>query len=412
MITVPDRVKEIARPNAGWLALLAAVGLSTVGILAISTADLAEQPPSGFGNRQFYWLLISMAPMLVLMLPHPRQLGMVAAPLMAVALLLLVVVVMPFMPRSIVPVRNGVRAWIDMGFMNFQPSELAKLAFVLTAAWYLRHARGYRSFWGMLVPFGLMLVPVALILAEPDLGTAALFAPALFAMLVAAGAKLRHLSMLLAVALLAVALNIAAIFVLPDSMQLLRGYQRDRIEALIRQSFMGDDRFVQTTGYQQDRSQTMIGAGGVTGYGRDRAATLLRFNKLPEDHNDMVFAVIVNRWGLAGGVMTMGLYLLLLLAMLRVAAVSKDPFARLSTVGFAALMFSQMTINIGMAIGLLPIIGITLPFISYGGSSLIMSFAMIGLTINFASRKPAIIHRPSFEYDAPDPMIQHRQMMG
>ncbi|MDP6152926.1 MAG: FtsW/RodA/SpoVE family cell cycle protein, partial [Phycisphaeraceae bacterium] len=141
------------------------------------------------------------------------------------------------------------------------------------------------------------------------------------------------------------------------------------------------------------------GGGGITGNPPSHARNLLHYNHLPERHNDMIFAVIVNRWGVIGGLVVLTLYVMLLGTMLTVAARSKDPFAQLSCVGFAALIFTQVVVNIGMTLGLLPIIGITLPFLSYGGSSLLASFAMIGLTMNFASRPTAPLVRPSFEFD-------------
>src|SRR5690606_882082 len=128
---------------------------------------------------------------------------------------------------------------------------------------------------------------------------------------------------------------------------------------------------------------TLAGAGGLTGYGEERAAVMVKYNYLPEPYNDMIFAVIVTRWGLTGGLVTLGLYLMLVLSFVQVAAGTKDPFARLASAGFAGLMFSQATINIGMTLGLLPITGMNLPFVSYGGTSLVSTFMMMGLILNF-----------------------------
>ncbi|MEO1237461.1 MAG: FtsW/RodA/SpoVE family cell cycle protein, partial [Planctomycetota bacterium] len=120
---------------------------------------------------------------------------------------------------------------------------------------------------------------------------------------------------------------------------------------------------------------------------------------LPEAHNDMIFAVIVNRWGMRGGIGVMLLYLVLIGSMFAVAATTRDPLGRLSCVGFAAIFLAQAVINIGMTLGVLPITGITLPLVSYGGSSLLFSFMMVGLTLNFASHRPAYVTRESFEFD-------------
>jgi cell division protein FtsW (lipid II flippase) len=401
-----QRLREILSPNAGWLALLSALALTGMGIAAISTTEAYDLAPR-LAQAQTQWLVISMIVVALCVLPHPRNIGLVAYPMLLATLVLLLVIVLPVMPRWIVPVRNGARSWIDLKVMNFQPSELAKIVFVLATAWYLRHRENYRSLLGLSVPFVIMLIPVALILKQPDMGTAMMFVPALFAMLVAAGAKLRHLGSLVGIAVLVVGVNVVMIFALPpdSSLHVLKKHQRARVVSMISLA-VGEDRMLQSDAYQQYKAMTLIGAGQWLGYGENRSGTIVRFNRLPEDHNDMVFAVIVNRWGFVGGMAVLGLYLTLFTAFVIAASRSKDPFVRLSIVGFAGMIFAQAAYNIGMNMGLLPITGITLPFISYGGSSLLMTYVMVGLLLNFASRRPAIITRPSFEYDNGDAIFQ------
>lgn len=390
-----DLMDRLGRAHVAWFAMLLAVTLTTIGILAIDTAE------PRYASIQTRWLFIALLAAVLCTLPHPRWIGTLAYPLFGFTIVLLAVIILPVMPRWLVPVRNGATCWINLYFMMAQPSELAKITFVLALAWYLRYGDEYRTLRGLLMPFIFLIVPVGLILLEPDLGTALIFAPALFAMLVAAGCKLRHLAGLVGMAILAIVINVASIYVLPESMQVLKPHQRQRIVAMISQ-VQGDRRYVNDIGYQQDKAMTLVGSGGVLGYGADRSSTILTFNKLPEDHNDMIFAVIVNRWGLVGGLITLGLYLLLILSLLVVASRIKDAFARLSTVGFIGLLASQAMINIGITLGLLPVTGITLPFISYGGSSLVATFVMVGLILNFASRKPTALNWPSFEFDQPD----------
>jgi len=392
-------LRALARPTPAWYAVIAAVCLTWVGIAAIQTADMGHSPPSNHAIKQVVWLGVGLIAMAMAAWPRPRMLGLSAIPLFAATLLLLTIIVLPFMPRAIVPVINGTRAWINLYFMQFQPSELGKVAFVLALAWYLRKGESIRWWHGLAIPFAATILTMALILLEPDLGTAMLFAPVLLALLLTAGAKLWHLSTIVLAGLLGVGLLIATVYLpIPEEAQILRSYQRDRIHAMVRQTFFDDDRFIQDVGYQQDRSQMLIGAGGADGYGLDRSATILRFNPLPEDHNDMIFAVIVNRWGLVGGLLVLALYLTMLGAMLASAMLAREPFTRLALVGFAALFFSQFVVNVGMAMGLLPIIGITLPFVSYGGSSLMMSYVILGLTLNFASRQPRYVMRDSLEF--------------
>ncbi|MCC7408747.1 MAG: FtsW/RodA/SpoVE family cell cycle protein [Phycisphaeraceae bacterium] len=393
------KLTDLLRPHAGWFVLLAAVGLTIVGITAISTVNLP------YARAQAQWLAIALTLMLICLFPHPKHIGQIATPLAVLITLVLAIMILPGVPRSIVPVRNGARAWIDLRFMMLQPSELAKIIYVLALAWYLRHRQSYRTFRGLLVPFVILFVPMTLVLLQPDMGTAILFVPALLAMLLAAGAKLRHLGSIIGLGVLTIGLNVAAIYTLPDSMQLLQAHQVARIRATISRA-KGETRYLKDVGFQQDKAVTLIGAGGPQGLGEEKARTLIAFNRLPEDHNDMIFAVVVSRWGFLGGAGVLALYGVLIAGMLRVAARTKEPVTRLSVVGFAALLLSQVTINIGMSLGVLPIIGITLPFVSYGGSSLLACFAMIGLVMNFASHRPSIIQRPSFEFDHADALFQ------
>jgi cell division protein FtsW (lipid II flippase) len=383
-------------PHPAWLTVLAAASLCAIGIAAIHTAA-----PS-YSIIQTRWLLISFIAAAAFTLPTPRAVSAMAFPLAILTTLLLLILVIPWMPRQWIPVRNGATCWINLRFMMLQPAEIAKITFVLAMARYLRYRDSYRSFTGLLAPFALLLIPLALIIKQPDLGTAIIFAPAIFMMLLVAGAKLKHLASLIALALLILAVNIAVIYLLPDSMQLLKPHQKQRIIAMITQA-SGDNRYADNIGYQQEKAITLIGAGGLTGYGAQRSATIIKHNKLPEDHNDMIFAVIVNRWGLLGGLTVLTLYATLFLSFLFVAWCLKDPFTQLAAVGFMGVLTTQTVMNIGMTMGLLPITGITLPFVSYGGSSLLSTFIMIGLIVNFSSRRPAIVSRPSFEFDRPTP---------
>ena len=169
---------------------------------------------------------------------------------------------------------------------------------------------------------------------------------------------------------------------------------------------MWPERYAKREAFQGLTAKRMIAAGGLTGLGRERAAVLIRWNGLPEPHNDMIFAVICCRWGCVGGVIVVALYLVLTMSLGLIAVRSKDPFVRLSLVGFAAMIFTQAAYNIAMTLGMIPITGITLPFISYGGSSLLASFMMIGLALNFAARPPKWLARPSFEYEPTEVMLQ------
>ncbi|MEM7627113.1 MAG: FtsW/RodA/SpoVE family cell cycle protein [Planctomycetota bacterium] len=392
-----ERLRAFARPSFAWLTLAAALGLTFLGIAAMETVA-----PDAARSQQRN-LLIALAAMSVVFLPHPRLIGWLAYPMFGIALALLVFVLLPFVPESLVRPRNGTRGWIDLKVMDFQPSEMAKATFVLALAWYLRYRESHRSLLGLLATFVFMIVPVGLIIVEPDLGQSLAFGPALLVMLVAAGAKLRHVFSIVGLGVLVIALNVGLVLASSadadaDYAPWLKNHQQRRITSMIKLA-LGDTSEVQGDAYQQHKAMTLAGAGGTGGYGSQTAAVLFEHYRLPEAHNDMIYAVIVNRWGLRGGLGVLGLYVVLIGSMFAVAATSKDPLARLSCVGFAAIFLAQSVINIGMTVGVLPITGITLPFISYGGSSLLFNFIMVGLVLNFASRRAAYMSRPSFEFD-------------
>ncbi|MEM9883933.1 MAG: FtsW/RodA/SpoVE family cell cycle protein, partial [Planctomycetota bacterium] len=266
----PSNFRGLLRPNLGWVTLAAALALTAVGIAAVGTIE------PGFAANQKRNLPIALLAMLVMLLPHPRVIGTLAYPAFGVALGLLVFVLLPFVPRSVVPVVNGARSWIDLKVMYFQPSEMAKVTFVLALAWYLRYRASHRSLAGLLPPFLFMLVPVGLIIVEPDLGQSLAFGPALLAVLVAAGARLRHLLSLLLLAVLVVAVNVAVVLYAPPSLQLLKPHQQQRISSMIKLA-SGDLSEVQDAAYQQHKAMVHSGAGGVIGHGPDRTATLFAY---------------------------------------------------------------------------------------------------------------------------------------
>ncbi len=357
-----------------------------MGVLAISTVDRPNEP--NYALRQIAFLAVSFAAAAVIAFPHYRFLQRISYPLMAVVMALLVFVLIPMVPEAIVRPRNGSRRWINAIVTDFQPSELAKIAYILTLATYLRYKSHYRNIFGLLSLLALTFIPMALILKEPDLGTSLLFLPTLFAMVIAAGARIKHIILIIVIGLSAA----------PTLYPFLEPHQKNRIKAMIAQ-VQGNPRYEDSIGYQGAKAMTLVGAGGIFGAGRDKASELIRYNHLPEDHNDMVFAVVCCRWGMAGAFATWALFILFAIGGLLTAGFCKDPFGRLVAVGIVAATFAQMVINTGMNIGLLPITGMTLPFVSYGGTSMLTTWIMIGLLFNIAMRRPKYMSRKSFEFD-------------
>jgi cell division protein FtsW (lipid II flippase) len=388
--TVVATAVEIARRlGPAWWVLISSALLTLIGILAIDTAESLTPGRLGpLATRQLVALGIGLAATLALFFISYRSIGNSTWIIYALASCLLVFLLIPGVPASIVRPRGGARAWIDLGPLNFQPSEVMKIAYVIVLAWYLRYSKHHRTFSGLLPPAILTALPLGLIMLQPDLGTALLFVPALFCVLIAAGAKFKHLTIVVLLAALAA----------PAAYPLLKPYQKQRIAGLFLQ-FKGDSREDLDINMQGTTAQRLIGAGRFFGVGGDDSRKLQHYNALPARHNDMIYAGICNRWGILGGVAVLGLFILWIAGALWTALLCPEPFGRLVCVGLAGLVAGQVIVNVGMNLGLLPIIGITLPFVSNGGSSLLAQWIMCGLIASVALHKPAWQLGKSFEWD-------------
>jgi cell division protein FtsW (lipid II flippase) len=364
-----------------WLAVVGAMLLSAIGIasIALTRPELAA--------RQGAFLAIGIAAASLTTFFSPRSLRISCWVVLAISVALLVFVLLPFVPRSIVTPRNGARAWINLGAADFQPSELAKIAFILCTAQWVAMRGSPRTLLALAVPVGLCVALVGLIVLEPDLGSALLFLPTLVAMLVAAGTRKRYVLAALLAASIAAPIAYFAV---------LKPYQRARIDAIVAQ-VRGDTRYERDIGFQGWRAMRLAGAGGVFGNDADHARALVRFNALPEEHNDMVFAVVACRFGVVGGLLVLVASASIAVGALGTAWFARDGFSKLVAVGVGALLFAQMTVNVGMTIGLLPITGVTLPFVSYGGSSLVACWTLVGLLVGIGIRPPTGADKCSFD---------------
>lgn len=394
---------------------LAMLGLMVVGIAAIDASQRAEGT-SGLAGKQLVFAVAALVAFAVCAIIPYQRFGRLAYPMFALSLLLLVAV---FFTREV----RGSHRWIDLGVIKVQPSELAKLSLIVLLAWYLRLGDHYRKLLGLLPPFVLTLVPMVLILREPDLGTALLFLPTLYVMLFLAGARLRHL---LGIVLFGTVLVLAPVpqTVSPDMdggelrdrrslaywsqtvggrevlvsaapLTKMEQHQLRRIVGWLRQS---DPRIIQGHGYHLHHSKVVLGSGRVTGRG-DWAEGETYFRMLPDDHTDFIFSVIGGQWGFLGCLGVLGLYAVILVFGVEIAATTYDPFGRLLAAGVLGLLVSQIVINVGMTMGLMPITGMTLPLVSYGGTSLVVNAAAMGLLVNVGQRRPILLSRRSFEHD-------------
>lgn len=384
-----------SRPiNPALLAVLAAVALSLMGVYAIDLGSGMERGggggPMGLWDRslkQLVFVCIGAAAGLMVALPDYRRIRLFSWSIFALSLGLLLVLVLPFVPASLVHPRNGVRAWIDLGPADLQPTELVKIAWIMVTADYLRYRREHRELVGLVRPALITFIPVALIMLQPDLGSVLLFIPTLLAVLVTAGMRFKHLVLIVIIGMLAV----------PASYPLLRPYQKERIVGLYRQ-FTGDKSRNDDINYQSVTAISLIGAGKVSGNTDAKTRALVHYSALPERHNDMVLAVHACRFGLVGTLALFAAVGAWIAGVLGTAALTRDPFGRLICVGFASMVAAQTLLNTGMVAGVLPIVGVTLPFVSYGGSSMLTVWLMTGLAYSVAARPQALLARPTFEF--------------
>ncbi|MBN2211065.1 MAG: rod shape-determining protein RodA [Sedimentisphaerales bacterium] len=377
-----------------WLLPAVALALTGVGLLCIRVS--AGGQSAELFKKQAVWIVLGLAGFGVVNLISCRKLGEYSYILFAMSLGLLGLLLVAkylHLETPLLPSSRGVYRWIVpfhyLGVdMQFQPSELAKLSYILALAWYLRLRENYRHFWGLVGPFLLTLIPMGMILLEPDLGTTLLFFPVFLAMLFVAGARRRHLALIVLGAMLA-----APVMYYGG----MREYQRKRIQVLMNQEST-DPYWLDNEGYQLYRSKLCIGTGGWTGHTLDEDLLSLG-SRLPEGHNDFVFALIAHHWGFAGAAGVLALFEMLLLAGGWIAWRQTEPFGKLAAVGITALLATQVFINAGMTMGLMPITGMNLPFVSYGGSSMLCSFVLLGLITNVArSRSYHLFARKPFDF--------------
>lgn len=378
-------------PPLGWVILLTSLVLTGLGLLAVWAGGAAQGEDATLATRQVGHLLVGLVGLGIIQILGYRRIGQYAYLLFGVTLVLLtlLLVAQKVNLAPIIPARRNTFRWIVLGPINIQVSEYAKVVYILALAWYLRFRTNYRSLAGLLGPFVLTLIPLALILKEPDLGTSLLLLPTLMVMLFVAGAKTRHLSLVIALGAIAAPVFYFSPFMNP--------YQRERIHSLMQQD-ESNDRWRLGAGYQLHQSKIALGSGRLAGQGLSEGG-FFRHNLLPEEHNDFIFAVLGHQWGFIGGLAILSLYMLIIAMGLTVASSTTDPFGRLLAVGVCALICAQTIINVGMTIGLMPVTGMTLPFVSMGGSGLITNYLAIGLLIDVARPRPADLAPRPFEFD-------------
>ena len=364
-----------------WSVVTAASLLAALGLAGISRGDQLVGSGLHF-HRQLIWMALAVPALIMAAWVPYRSLRPASYLLFGVTTLLLLVV-------FLMPAHHGARRWIPMGVFDMQPSELAKLTYILALSHYLMFRRNFRHFLGLFIPFLLTLVPLVLVLKEPDLGTALLFLPMLFAMLLAAGARVRHL----------VLIGMMGVAVTPVLWLGMNVEQKSRVVSLLTQVENGPA--PRGDGYHLFQSKRMLSLGGT--WGSDLAGMPVddpAAYHLPAARTDFVFCLIGERFGLIGSLLTLATYAVLIIKGLSIAASTREPFGRLLATGIVTLLATQAIINTGMTVGLMPITGMTLPLVSYGGSSLVATAIALGLLINVAIRPGYEVTAEPFRFAA------------
>lgn len=360
-----------------WFALLLFLGLLATGLCFVYSASYRGDETGIVGtwfSRQIFWSAAGAACALVLVLADYRFFLRFSGWFYLASLLALVAVL--FAGKRI----YGAYRWLEIAGVQVQPSEFAKIALVLLLADLLsRPELPASSFLSVLVVLLATAIPFALVLREPDLGTAMVFPPVAFAMLFAAGMKFRHLFLLAGLA--------AA--TLPFGWFFLGDYQRDRI-----QTFLDPSRDPLGAGWNALQSAIAVGSGGLHGKGwLAGTQNVLGFLPRTVSPSDFIFPVFAEETGFVGGLVLIAAYLALLTRYLRIAAVAGDSRGGLLATGFAAILFTHVFVNIGMTIGLLPITGLPLPLLSSGGTFMVCTFLGFGFVQSVYARRDAF-HPP------------------
>lgn len=345
---------------------LTVLAILFVGLLTLYSASVRYHSQT-IVFRQITWIFIGI--ILLFLILHIDYQNFISISYLLYGINIFLLVLVLFFGKA----RGGAYRWISLGAFNLQPSELAKITLVLALSSYIsRRKTNITKISFLFKVFCLVLPAFIFILIEPDLGSALLLIPITLAVLFMAGAKARHL----------VSVIFLGLSSIPFFWQFLKDYQKERLFVFINPNVdpLG-------SGYTIIQSKIAIGSGGLLGKGW-LSGTQNQLNFLPERHTDFIFSVVGEEWGFLGALILIFLYLVIVLRGIKIIRTTPDQYGRLIATGFITMFFLQVTINIGMTIGFLPIVGLTLPLISYGGSSIITTLAYIGFLLNIGMRRP------------------------
>ena len=385
-------------PRTDWLMLAALGGLMVIGAFFVFSATMVSEAAAQIvwynqaWVRQILWYTLGLGAMTALVFVDYRILARWSLVAYAVTILLLLAVLIPGIGTTH---GWGARRWIDLGPFSLQPSEFAKLSFILAMGNFLSRPldelRSARVFWKAL---GLIALPFLLILKEPDLGSALILLPVGLTMLFVGGVPLRYINTLIGVSAVIVGLILVDVMFAPPQWQIkLEEYQKRRLLVYFGMDGVPRDatpaqraearKQQRNYSYNVEQALISVGSGGLVGKGwRDGTQNALGYLPRSVAHNDFIFSVIAEEKGFMGSVTVVALYSVVLFTGLRVAGQARDRLGKLLAVGVVAMLFSHIFINIGMNIRIMPVTGVPLPLLSYGGSSVLTSLIAAGLLQN------------------------------
>jgi rod shape determining protein RodA len=348
------------------LGLLLAIAL--IGIFNLYSASAgAEVAGTPVYIKQILWLLLGLAVMLLIAFTEYRHYLDFAYAAYVITLFLLIFVL------AYGIITGGARRWVRFGGFGFQPSEFVKIALILVLAKFFHRASAPKGFTlrELLFPFFLLALPMLLILKQPDLGTAIILFLIFFSVLLFV--KVKPASLVL--------LALAGMAALPLLWTFLKEYQKKRVL-----TFFNPDLDPLGAGYHIIQSKIAAGSGGLFGKGYMKG-TQCKLGFLPEQHTDFIFSALAEEWGFLGSLVVVGLYFALIWWGLRIAAQAKDRHGAILAFGVVAMLFWHVFINIAMALGMMPVVGIPLPLVSYGGSFFLSTLIGVGLLLNVSMRR-------------------------
>jgi len=363
--------------NLPWGMVGLVLTIALIGLAAVYSATYTARGPSHLYYKQLIWISVGVIVMFLALIPDYHTVGRYAYILYALSLVLLVLVMV------IGRTGMGAQRWLAIGSFAFQPSELAKLSITLALARYFAEdpKQGGYGIKDLAVPGVMVLIPLLLVLKQPDLGTALMLLLTSSLIVMLAGIQLRSVIIVLVAGATIVSL---VLFVPPVKHKIwgsLKPYQQNRIRAFIDPSSDPLGR-----GYHANQSKIAVGSGQITGKGI-RKGTQSQMAFLPERHTDFIFAVIAEETGLIGAGILVLLYLTLLLVGVDTARNAKDRLGVFMAGGIVSMISLYVFINIGMAVGIVPVVGVPLPLVSYGGTSTITTFLALGLLLNIQTRR-------------------------